>query len=125
MADDSDAVPKPVLLDPPARVHLGVVDGSVLEPLPGGCPRCDEYPDFPRRHCGLPGCRDEQAVAYARAVGRDPHEVLAAMDEQEAPTGGLCGACRLASTCVLGAVVMETQPSLEAVVAECAGYKPT
>ena len=120
----SDDAPKPSIYTPPKPVHLGVIDASKIKALPGGCPRCAEYPDFPRRHCGLPGCRDEQAVAYARAVGRDPHEVLAAMDAQQAPQGGLCGTCLLSTSCTLGLMVMDTQASLEAVIAQCVGHKP-
>jgi hypothetical protein len=120
---DGDDLKPTVFIPPDPPPHVGAVDPSKIKPYKNGCPNCTEYPDFPRRHCGLPGCRDEQAVAYARATGRDPHEVLAAMDEQQTPQGGLCGACQLVEACVLGRAVMDTHASLSAVIAQCDGYK--
>ena len=120
----SDDKPKPQIYTAPEPVHLNVIDPSKLTALENGCPRCSEYPDFPRRHCGLPGCRDEQAIAYAAVVGLDADEIFAAMDTHEVPPGGLCGDCRMVSACVVGLAVMDTQGSLEAVIAHCDGYKP-
>lgn len=124
---DADKPKAPTIVaDPtpePKTLIGGLIDVDQVPIDPNGCPQCDDFPTFPRKHCGRPACRDAQAVAWASAVGCDPSEVLAVLDGDATADDGLCGGCALVKVCVLGRMIVDTQTSLNAQLAQCAGFK--
>ena len=134
MTGNSDG-PRILAPQPPAA-H----DYSNVAPSGKGCPRCDDFPDYPAQHCGRPLCRDDMIVAYARQTGIDPAFALddATRQAQAADTAaaedpgpasaetsaGLCGGCVLVDACVVGSAIVRTSQSLRALVTPCEGFKP-
>lgn len=103
-----------------------VIDPAQITPTGEGCPRCPDHPAFPRTHCGRPGCRDEQAIAWARQTGQDPGDVLDNLGAAGSATsdgGGLCSRCAMAVMCVVGQAVTTTAGALDARVSACQAFR--
>ena len=116
--------PKPSLLAPKALTPVVTACLPII-----GCNSCDAHPDFPRTHCGKPGCRDSQALAWAHYTGSGTDEALSAADGSDSFTGhsepeeGLCSTCSFSGHCIVGIAVNSTARALEAKLMSCNAYR--